>query len=48
MSSRAWTQVKELFAKCENCPLTFNDMIVLAFDMPLKNVTIEMSSFFVE
>jgi hypothetical protein len=48
MCSRAWTQVKELFAKCENCPLTFNDTIVLALDMPLENVAIGMPNFIVE
>ncbi len=48
MCSRAWTQVKELFAKCENCPLTLNDMIVLTLDMPLENVAIEMLSLSVE
>ncbi len=48
MCSRAWTQVKELFAKCENCPLTFNDTIVLALDIPLENMAIEMSSFSME
>jgi hypothetical protein len=47
MCSRAWTQVKELFPKHE-IPLTFNDMIVLAFGMPLKNMAIEMLSLSME
>jgi hypothetical protein len=48
MCSRAWTQVKELFAKRENCRLTLNDTIVLDLDMPLENMAIEMPSPFME
>ncbi len=44
----AWTQIKELFAKHENCPLTLNDIIILTLDMPLENMAIEMPNPFVE